>query len=180
MDVLGDYVIRLDSDQGKLMILRSPGVAVGVALPLTYSWNAPLIKLEMPHLGIQDFMIDTGCVSRDSGLIDLSTFDHSVLSGVGKLAATSLFADATGTRVSRLVLFEKLVIGDFECHKIAMGEAKKLRLLSVRFLTRFNVTFDFPRSLIYLEKSRYFSRPDRCDLSGLHFLRRNGHARRGR
>ena len=174
MDVLGSQVVRLDSDAGKLMILRSPSKGPGESLPLTYSGHVPFVAIDIPACGKLLFTIDTGCVSRDSGLIDAGNFDYSVLSGVGKPSAKSLFLDAAGTSVLRQMLFEKLLIGDFECQRVFMGQAKVRRFLSLRFLTRFNVTFDFPRKQVYLEKSRYFNRPDRCDLSGLHFLRRNG------
>lgn len=174
MDVLGDHVIRLDSDHKKLMILRSPGLVVGDALPLTYSKQLPLVPIEIPSCGKQLFVIDTGFASRGSGSLDALTFEYSVASGVGKQVAKTLFADARGTTSSRQVLLESLSYGKCECRKLIMDQSKERRLLSLRFMTRFNATFDFPKNLLYLEKSRHFDRPDRFDLSGLHFLRRDG------
>jgi len=51
MDVLSNHVVRLDSDRGKLMILRSPGTAVGHALPITYVAQLPLIAIDIRGCG---------------------------------------------------------------------------------------------------------------------------------
>lgn len=174
MDVLGDHVIRFDSDSGKLMFLRSPGAAVGDGLPLVYFKQLPFVVIDVPSCGKLSFMIDTGSVGRNSGMLDPRTFEDSVMNGIGKQVAKTLFIDATGTTALRQALLEKVLAGDMECRKLVMDRSKEQRLLSLRFMTRFNVTFDFPRSMLYLEKSRHFDRPDRFDLSGLHFLRRNG------
>lgn len=174
MDVLGDHVVRLDSDSGKLMFLRSPGATVGDGLPLIYFKQLPFVVIDVPSCGKLSFMIDTGSVGRNSGMLDARTFEDSVMNGIGKQVAKTLFIDATGTTALRQALLEKVLAGDMECRKLVMDRSKEQRLLSLRFMTRFNVTFDFPRNMLYLEKSRHFDRPDRFDLSGLHFLRRSG------
>jgi hypothetical protein len=174
MDVLGDQVIRLDSDHGKLMFLRSPGKTLGEPLSLAYSLKSPLATIDIPSLGKRQFMIDTGVISRDSGMIDARTFEYLAIGGVRSDSATSLFTDLTRTATSRQAHLETVHLGTFECRRIVMGQLKERRLLSARFLTRFNITFDFSYGRLYLEKSKHFDRPDRWDLSGLHFLRLNG------
>jgi hypothetical protein len=174
MDALHAHVIRLDSDHKKLMILRSPGKHAGESLSLTFSFNSPLVMLTLPTIGKQAFKIDTGDITRASGLIDTRTLGYLFDNRAATAAGASLFRDASQTKTSSQVLLEKMFLGDFKCRSIVLDESVERKCLSLRFLTRFNATFDFPRATVYLERSIYFDRPDRCDLSGLHFFRRDG------
>lgn len=174
MSFLRRYVVHVDADAGKLMILRSLGAVASDGLPLTYSQQLPFVAIDIPSCDKRPFMIDTGFSGRDSGAVDTLTFEFSVMRGYSREVAKTLFADAAGTMTVRRALFKRAFVGDLECRMLVMGQSKERRLLSLRFMTRFNVTFDFPKNMLYLEKSRHFDRPDRLDLSGLHFLRRNG------
>ena len=53
-----------------------------------------------------------------------------------------------------------------DCAFVDSGEGGA-NTLGMSFLTRFNITFDFPKGFLYLKPRRNMNRPDRRNLSGL-------------
>src|SRR5262249_36326705 len=50
----------------------------------------------------------------------------------------------------------------------------KFNSLSLHYLSRYNVTFDFPNKRLYVQKSQAFDKRDERNMSGLHFLYKQG------
>jgi C-terminal processing protease CtpA/Prc len=46
--------------------------------------------------------------------------------------------------------------------------------LGLRYLSRFNLTIDFPNKLLYVNEGKSFDKRDETDLSGLHLVRKSG------
>lgn len=175
MDFLRRCIFHVDADAGKLLFLRAiPAHSKQIQVPITYRGGRPHVMLDGPLFEEQPFLIDTGSIGMQSGTIDSMTFTKNVAHGKSTELPSSLSIDARSTRSVKKAIFKNASIGGHECRELIMQESAEQRALSLRFLTRFNATFDFPMNMLYLEKSRYFDRPDRFDLSGLHFVRRNG------
>jgi hypothetical protein len=88
---------------------------------------------------------------------------------VGDAYCTTVYGTTTGTR-ARL---ESLCVGPFSHHNVLVATDEE-NLLSLGYLSRYAVTFDFPAGVLYLEQGKRFAEPDEADKSGLHFLRAGG------
>lgn len=71
MDVLSQYVVRLDFDRGKLTFLRGVGREEGVRIPLLHR-RVPIVHLRLQGMRPLQFMIDTGDVGMASGALNSS------------------------------------------------------------------------------------------------------------
>lgn len=49
-----------------------------------------------------------------------------------------------------------------------------MNMIGLGFLSRFLVTVDFPKGVMYLKKGRRFNEPDYWDRTGLHLIRTGG------
>jgi hypothetical protein len=77
------------------------------------------------------------------------------------------------TRQSKEGRAGRLTVGDFAIANPVFATSD-YNMLSLGFLARFVVTFDFPHRTMYLKKGRRFDGPDRWDRSGLHLIRTAG------
>jgi hypothetical protein len=171
LDFLKQNTVRIDFDRGKLYFLRDPGTQPGVAITMVNSPLGPCVDADLP-IGKHRFVIDTGYRGHSGGLRKdaydlLLTQGHlhpiaeekaQTLGAVTKHVCASLDTLATGSFMHRELVFNR----------------EENSYLGLAYLSRFNVTFDFPRSTLYVTKSQYYDSSDPVGLSGLHLLRRNG------
>src|SRR5262249_53376225 len=170
MDFLAAHVVHLDFDRGLVRFLEAAPEAAGPALPLTFRDDKrPYIEVESLGLNF-DMMLDTGYVSLDSGWVDRSFFELAVQLQKLKIVGSTLSTDLSTTVAKRTAKATHLRVGKMKFEHPCFSEAEG-SALSLGFLTRFNVTFDFPNKKMYLVKNKNFDRPDTWDRSGLHLLR---------
>ena len=122
----------------------------------------------MPNAGEEvHFLVDTGfseCLGLRSGL-----FDRLVKRGdirlLGTLSAVSFRGHLQQTRLGRL---RRLTIGDFTIDNLTVIDSRDagLNVIGVSLLSRFLVTFVFPRSQMFLAPGTKFDQPDLTGIQG--------------
>jgi len=170
MDFLTDHVVHLDFDRGLVRFLEAVPEAAGPALPLIFrEEKLPCVAVETLGLNL-DMMVDTGFVCLDSGWVDRSLFELAVQLQKLKVVGSTLSSDLSATVAKRIAKASHLRAGQMKLDHACFSEAEG-SVLTLGFLSRFNVTFDFPNKTMYLAKNKNFDRPDTWDRSGLHLLR---------
>lgn len=173
MDAIRTMIVRLDFDSGELWVLPSLPRDVGEPLELLGDRGIPCVGVRAgakPHVL---FSIDTGASGTGSGDLESglfnALFEAGTLSVVGEVNATTI-AGTTRERIGRIA---ELGIGSNRHSHLIFQESSR-SALSLGFLSRYIVVFDFPNMRMYLSPGRRFNDPDRHDLSGLHLLRTDG------
>ena len=174
------FVVRIDFDEGKVAILRSPGADPGQRIPLSYrNQRVPVVLLAFADLSKQPFArslgrfaIDTG--TTGTGSIETELFARLAKQGkattIGKTRRVSLTGD-TRSRVARIGVTS---LNGFTHQDLVFDQAQQ-NTLGLRYLSRFVITADFQKRVLFLKKGRRYGDKDHHDLSGLHFVRDHGH-----
>jgi hypothetical protein len=172
MPFLRRHVLRVDFDEGELLVLKEPGRDCGQGCVVTYDDETlPRLGVHLAGVNKQDYLLDTGY----NGTCGLPTksFD-TVLNNAGLTAiSTALFESLSGTSTQRVGRLKHLSIGDFTLRSTVATEGNS-NLLGLGFCSRFVMTLDFPHDKVYLKTGKNFDRADQVDLSGLHILRKDG------
>jgi hypothetical protein len=175
MDALAGMIIRLDCDRGEFAVLRSLPKRPGTAVPLVLDRGVPFARLSLAAAPPASFSVDTGAIWLTSGYIESRLFrslvDAREASVVSESPQTTLF----GTIIEREAHLPNFSIAGFVHHDLLFSEASR-NAISLNFLSRYIVIFDFPRMTMYLTPGARFAEADRPDLSGLHW-RRDGNSR---
>ena len=175
MDVLSQYVVRLDFDRGKLVFLKEADPNDGMRLSFLHP-RAPVIHVGFPGMYPSPFLIDTGDITLCSGMLNSSLVswmeENDLLTTIGK----AKYSDASGTRWVREGLIDRCSFGAHRCTNTIWSDGSNdvPNHVSLYFLTQFNITFDFPNAVMYVTKSKHFGHENLVDLSGLHFRRTDG------
>lgn len=184
MSFLKHHVVRLDFDRGKLSFLSSPDPDAGVPFPLEFERDVPRVSVELPAVGKKVFKIDTGCVG-DNGSLDAELARSLEKRGLATVVGAQLSVHASAITQTRTLRVAALKIGDFEHSNLIFSEhtGGVPSLLGMGYLSRFIVTFDFPKRTLYLKPGRYYSRRDRglvsegCSQFGLRLRHEDGKTR---
>ncbi len=174
MTFLKHKILQLDPDRGVVRLLDALPPDLGEPFALGVSPQAiPTITMQLPGGGEEQFLIDTGLLTYNSG--DLSESVLRTLRARRQVIdlGRGLRTDAHGTSVLQKVEITSLKLGPFQ-HRHLHFSSSTRSTIGLRFLSRYVATFDFPGQTLYLRKSRTFDEEDRLDRSGMHFLRRNG------
>lgn len=158
-DFLKRHVIRLDFDTGKLQLRTAPGEDAGTLLRVEYVKNIPLIRVELPVVGLTYFQFDTG-LSGDSGSLHV---DHvAELENRGQLCSIGTTKRATATGVSdlRTLRLSSLRLGDFEHSDLIFTEhsGNTPSSLGLGYCSRYVITLDLGNAAVYLKPSKSFAR----------------------
>jgi PDZ domain/Aspartyl protease len=176
MDFLSGHVIRIDFDNGELLFLTAAERDCATAIPLTDDKDAEgcqCIRGSVGDLPGITFRIDSGCVTASCGSLDTTTYDvlknGDGLKVIGQGGGRGLAGDFS-----------------FECGQTGVFQVRGLRveqplwasgnqsILGLGFLSRFRVTFDFPKKVMYLRPGANSDKPDLWDKSGVGVLAKNG------
>jgi hypothetical protein len=173
MDFLGSYVLQINFDQGKLSFLRSPGNDPGVAIPLIIEEDlVPMVDLNIPNWGTERFVLDTGAVSGNGSIrkdLFVRLFRNRRLQIIGGAAGIGL-AGKGEYPIGRL---DQIELGEFKQADLIFGIAPD-NVLGLQYLSRYEITFDFPNRKMYMKKGARFSAPDELDKSGMDIRRKEG------
>jgi hypothetical protein len=97
------------------------------------------------------------------------------LLGVNKLQVVGRVHYASSNRYGRCRLGQAkgIAVGPFQVPNAVFGEAD-MSLVGLGYLSRYTVTFDFPRRVMYLKKGKRFAAPDSWDTTGLSLKQTGG------
>jgi len=178
MDFLRSCIIRIDFDHGKIAFLRSVGKHLGTALPFnTTDDYRPLIRPEIPGYGQEPFIVDTGCSC--TGGICKKTYDEllrrQLIKPSGHSRCTTLLGGDADENVAefRSGILAALRLANWSHCDLRFDELAS-STLGLGYLSRYIVTIDFPRQVMYLKEGLALTRPDKDDLSGLALVRIKG------
>jgi len=173
MDVLQQHVVRVDFDKGKLYFQQAVGPTTSTPVPLFYQSPSPLPYVRMKLAGLDlslYFRIDTGMFS--SGSIRKETADELV-----RKRRAVWWYDAHATALSGGSLRPVWRIDEAELqdwkHALFLREGDS-NSLGLDYLSRFNITFDFPKGMAYFSKSQNYDRQTRPNMTGIRVVRKGG------
>ena len=174
MDVLSHYVLRVDFDQGKVLLQRSAGTPRGQRVALTF----PLFK-KAPHIHVQlsgwdrplSFLLDTGM--SGNGVIRREILKELAKSDKAKRVCETLSITLAGSSPTSVWEVSELSFDQRKYSNLLFREGPG-NALGLDFLFRYIITFDFPNRVAYFERSKNFDHPQRTNLTGLRLCRREG------
>jgi hypothetical protein len=175
MDFLSQYVVRIDFDQGRLALSRTPGRDAGQAVPLQIGGGRAFVEANVFGTGpANSFLIDTGDIGLGSGRLTGSTF--RLLNELGKLSRDGVSKVETGGGRMEVKqgFVESLTIGAFEHRRLNFGDARDADSLGLGFWARYTPTFDFPGKVVYMKASERHRVTDTPAASGLGLVKREG------
>jgi hypothetical protein len=173
MDFLANHVVQINFDQGKLSFLRTPGNDPGIALPLIIEEDlVPMVDLNIPNWGTERFILDTGAVSA-SGSIRKDLFVRLVRNGRLQIIGGADGIGLAGKVEYPIGRLDQIQLGEFKQADLIFGIAP-YNVLGLQYLSRYEITFDFPKRKMYLKKGQLFSARDELDKSGMDLRRKEG------
>jgi predicted aspartyl protease len=177
MNALHEHVLSVDFDSGIIRFLRRATGSLGTPIRLelkfgTYHAIGEIAGNNAPEA----FLIDTGHCGFNSGSVRKDLFDQMLASGTLGLFTdrrdTALTSDGiVATRVAQARGFS---LGPFKHDRVIISDTATSSKVGLGYLSRFMVTFDFPRSTMYLRPGKEFNRADRCGLDGFGIARIDG------
>jgi hypothetical protein len=152
----------------------------------------PLLETDIPGIGKERFLIDTGCRTITAGMLREEVCEQ--LTDLGRMKPISTPKSSGklwslgGTISTRSGKIDRFNLGPFSHERLIFSHRAEdgpddvlLRLvygdknvLGLGYLSRYVVTFDFARSAMYLKPGREYTRQDRHDLAGIRIARVEG------
>ena len=175
MDFLRNYAVRIDFNLGKVFLLRSPAQAAGITVPMFFLNDAtPWVVGDISGWGPELFRIDTGAAGFFGGL-KKDLFRALARKGLVQRLSESKSASLLGVEKAYGGFLDQFAIHDARHFSVSMGESPFFySFLGQVFWRRHNLTLDFPRQTIHLERSRWFGESDLFNSSGMDLNREKG------
>jgi hypothetical protein len=179
MDFLERYVLRVDFDRGELFLMRSALNDSGEVFPLfRNAQQIPQMEASVsPGTNIR-FLIDTGMMNYETGMIDRFTSSPLIKDGRLTTKGSITGVDSLAAYEHMLLQGKRLSLGELSVELPVFSVSPTASSLGLTFLSRFVVTFDFPGRKLYLKKGEGYERLDdltrATNVSGLNLLRRDG------
>jgi hypothetical protein len=169
MDVLRQYVLQIDFDEGLLRLSDAlPGLPqeLGTALRLSYLYGIPCVSAQAGSIQA-DYQIDTGSTNNCIAHASFVT-----LANQGELDTGSSYKVLTvaGGTPTTPCLLHSFTLGD-HVHSNLFCNSSSENLLGMRYLSRYILTFDFPRNIAYFRKGRRYASIDSTGFSGIQTAR---------
>lgn len=180
MDVVHSHVLQVNFDRGEWTVLKEyrPTDDFQVRMFHRPPNHTTRCLLYIPQAGSFEFVIDTGNMCVESASLDSQTYQILEDKGVLKTIKPSWrfpralvrdrdvveFDSATAKRVG--FLNQAATLGNLPLPECAFLEDEP-NTFGLGFLTRFIVTFDFPKKMMYLRPGKQFSRRERLRISGI-------------
>jgi hypothetical protein len=180
MDVLHPHVLQVNFDRGEWKILKEyyPTDDFQVRIFTQPPDHTPNCLLYIPQAGSFEFVIDTGNLLVESASLDSQTYQILEEKGVLKTIKPSRRHPRSLVRDGGVVEFKSApvkrvgflnqlaTLGELPLPECAILEDEP-NTLGLGFLSRFIVTFDFPKKMMYLRPGKQFSRRERLEISGI-------------
>ena len=173
MDFLHHFVLQIDFDQGEARLLRKVAPPERAdSFKLYYSFEGlPLVHCGLCGYRESDFLLDTGC--DGSGGLEAYTASDLVEHGYGRPISSARYQTGCGEVTAHLFRVGSFALGSHLVHELTFSDDNENRL-GRGYLSRFEVTFDFPNKLLYVSEGNGFDKPDLTNVSGLHLVRKDG------
>ncbi len=163
MNVLREHIVDIDFDDGRLRFLRALPADRQTRLALDAKHGRFYVAAKLSDQD-ERFLVDTGHVSFYSGAIRKPVFDKMAGS-----AALHVFGNCTGLSMSgaarvRAADVDVFRLASFEHKHLVFCDTDQETKLGLGYWSRFRVTFDFPRSALYIRPAGEFTRRDSVPL----------------
>jgi hypothetical protein len=178
MDFLSRHVVRVDFDKGELCFLTAAEPRCGIAIPLTDGDDGsgrPQVRGSVGGLERIPFLVDTGYGTLSSGSLDAATFSLLKKWKDLRIVGQGVFRCLSGDGVEEIGQSSVFAVGDVRVER-PVWTSGKTSALGLGFLSRFVVTFDFPKGVMYLSPGADVAKQDLWNGSGLRLLRKKGEA----
>jgi hypothetical protein len=147
----------------------------GERFQVLYWRGVPAIEVQIHGIGDVPFLIDTGLVSDDAGNLNGEAANSLTQWRLAEFEdSATMSADISGEAEElQSVRIKMMKLGSHAMVDVPMsiGMGNSPSSLALGFLSRFNITFDFPNRTIYLKKNKNFDRPYRSTSGGIAFAR---------
>ena len=167
MDVLRNCRMLLDFERGKIRFVESlptPVASLGARVPVDFSPDGtPMILGFVADDSSERFLIDTGAHGNS---LRSQIFDELVEQNRISLSISFTSVTAGGEMQGSRGRLLRLSIGPINQDRLRMARLG-LSTLGLRYLSRFDVAFDFPDHAIYLRKGTHFLKPEPQATSGM-------------
>lgn len=173
MDYLRNWVVQISFDGGELLFLKTATVTDQAnSFDLSNDGNGiPMVRCQISDWGETDLLLDTGL----NGSGELNRQTAQLLSQLGHAEVVGKYKTATlsGEQESHYLLLKSFALGGHQSNKLLFGEGYANRL-GLGYMSRYDVTFDFPRNKLYVREGKAFNKPEsEMNLSGMHLIRKN-------
>ncbi|MBI3863315.1 MAG: hypothetical protein HY290_15600 [Planctomycetia bacterium] len=161
MDVLRNQIVQIDFDEGVLRFLPLVPPASGEAIRILQpgqEYAVPIVQLLVPGEKPQKFFVST---ARAGNSLDIDNRFLATLEENEKAAVLTKETGVarSGTRSFDTVRVEAIQIGSFR-HEGIIGNSGEGNCVGLSYLSRYLVTFDFPKGKMYLKKGARYDAPD--------------------
>lgn len=178
MSFLRKHILKIDFDKGEVLFLKSLEKDPGQALAISYQHGVIYTEALLPGLEPKEkFLIATGSDTNVSGTISNRDINMLTTSHMAKrLSSNQESISLSGSTVKKVDFrLNSFTLGPFTVRNPIFSTSKKAdNQLGLGYLSRFVVTFDFPRKVMYLKKGKAYDLPDGRDRSGLRIARHAG------
>lgn len=175
-DFFTHRIVQIDFDREEVLILNKLPVKCGERLSVSYKSPArPTVRAQVSESKAEDFLIDTGAISFDSGCLKPRLIESLLADSKARVVGQAWNQSVGPNAAGRLVQTRQLDVAEQITPQVVFGEHEE-NLLGLYYLSRYCVTFDFGRAKIYVQQGKRFRQPDYADRSGLHLVRRDGQA----
>lgn len=172
MDVLRNHVIRIDFDHGKVYLQRSAAAAAGEPMPLTFQGLLPNMSIDIAGWEQRvDFRIDTGMLF--SGAIRKEMANELVQRKRAVLWYEANATSLSGGTTRSVWRIDELQLRSWKRAQVCLREGNA-NALGLDYLSRYNITLDFPSKLAYFEKSQRFDHATNLNMTGIRLSQKNG------
>lgn len=89
------------------------------------------------------------------------------------MVGTESWFSIFGKSAVRCIRVREITLGDFRHRDMVFTESPEQNKIGLGYLSRYVITFDFPRMKIYLKPGKRFDEHDHFDLSGISMRRRD-------
>ncbi len=175
MSFLRSHIIEVNFDAGELRVLKSATGASGAAVPIRFDAHCcPTIDVQLDSSPAVPFLIDTGCVSQNAVYIKTAEFDTMLERGrLNLIGPGFLSMGIHGIEGHREARIGRVKVDEFEHRDLLVGDDRP-NALTLEYVSRFRVLFDFPNSRAYFEPGERYHDEAVRNASGLLFERVNG------
>lgn len=181
MDACRSLIVRIDFDAGEVSLLQSVPEGIGQPVPLVWFRGAPAVRVSLDNADVKfpsaaRFIVDTGDLGPHSGNLYGPVFRTLVYYGLAAEGGRSPRITIVNTAHARTARLSNFRLQDFPHRGLTFSEAS-INSLSLRYLSRYIVTFDFPRMRMFLKPGARYSESDNAYTADLDLRRRQGQKR---
>lgn len=168
MDVLKDYVLRLNFDEEYAALVSAPRETPAEVTRIDFGNGAPLtirpsIRMLISNDQFHNLRIDTGGITSDITL-EPKLFRKLCTSGKISVEGQAVGADLTGFSASTSGELDKVELGNFVLTNVDVGVGAQNQF-GLKFLQRFETELDFPNRKAYFRPGKRLHQPTLKNLS---------------